>query len=368
MAAACMAFAQAQTPLPDGVTEIPIGYFGPADPAHPLGGGIWVAANQAIDEANRAGGYKGVPFRLLPTWSENPWGTGAAMMARQVFGDAGVWAVIGSIDGSATHLAEQIAAKAQITIINPAGTDKTVNMANVSWMFSCLPSDDQQAPLLVETLLERGAGNAFSLFSTTDHDSRLAVVEFLKAAGRSGAVPVRHHQYAPGTADLDALIVDTETTVVIYADPLESARLLLTLREQQPALQVFGGPAMGRRAFLEHAGEAAEGVLFPLLCDPEQLGGQPDCTTAQSYDAVRMLIEAIRKAGLDRALIRDALEELSPWTGISGPLEWDSLGQNRREVRLGTITGGAVVTANVESKVGIGPGGTLESADDQKRN
>jgi ABC-type branched-subunit amino acid transport system substrate-binding protein len=118
---ACMAFAQAQAPPPEGLTEIPIGYFGPADATHPLAGGMWVAAQLAVEEANRAGGYKGLPFRLLPVWSENPWGTGVTMMARQVFGDDGVWAVVGSIDGSATHLAEQIAAKAQIAIINPAG-------------------------------------------------------------------------------------------------------------------------------------------------------------------------------------------------------------------------------------------------------
>jgi branched-chain amino acid transport system substrate-binding protein len=128
--------------------------------------------------------------------------------------------------------------------------------------------------------------------------------------------------------------------------------------------------------FVDHAGAAAEGSLFPLLCDLEKLDGrfseafasrsgrEPDCTTAQTYDAVRMLIEAIRKAGLNRALIRDALQELSPWSGISGPLEWDSLGQNRRAVRLGTITNGTIEM----SAVGIGPGVRLESADDQKTN
>jgi branched-chain amino acid transport system substrate-binding protein len=365
-----------EAPPPEGVTEIPIGYFGPADSEHPDGGGIWVAANLAIEEANRAGGYQGLPFRLLPTWSKNPWGTGVALMARQVFGDAGVWAVIGSIDGSATHLAEQIAAKARITVINPAGTDKTVNLANVAWMFSCLPADDQQAPVLVQALVDRIKDDAFTLFSTTDHDSHHAVKEFLNVAARSGIVPFRHHQFAPGTTDLEPLITDAKAVVVIYANPGDSARLVLQLRAKQEQLQVFGGPALGRRLFVDHAGAAAEGSLFPLLCDLEKLDGrfseafasrtgrEPDCTTAQAYDATRIVIEAIRQAGLNRVLIRDALEELSPWTGISGPLEWDSLGQNRRTVRLGTITAGAIIASITTPEGGIAPNRTLESVDD----
>jgi len=47
-------------------------------------------------------------------------------------------------------------------------------------------------------------------------------------------------------------------------------------------------------------------------------GAEPDCTAALSYDAVRLLLAAIRRAGLNRALIRDALRELSPWPRSAG--------------------------------------------------
>ena len=37
----------------DELSEIRIGYFGPADPQHPLYGNLWRAAQRAIDDANR---------------------------------------------------------------------------------------------------------------------------------------------------------------------------------------------------------------------------------------------------------------------------------------------------------------------------
>ncbi len=70
----------------------------------------------------------------------------------------GAWALVGAIDGAATHLAEQVALKARITLVSSGSTDKTVSLARVPWMFSCLPSDEAQAPVLAEALGAAAAG------------------------------------------------------------------------------------------------------------------------------------------------------------------------------------------------------------------
>jgi branched-chain amino acid transport system substrate-binding protein len=123
------------------------------------------------------------------------------------------------------------------------------------------------------------------------------------------------------------------------------------LRRLNADLAIFGSHSMGRRVFLEAAGADAGDVVFPLPCDPAFLDGSfarefialtgrwPDCTVAQTYDATRMTIEAIGAAGLNRARIRDAVEALSPWKGVSGTIEWNSLGQNQREVGMATVDG-----------------------------
>lgn len=115
---------------------------------------------------------------------------------------------------------------------------------------------------------------------------------------------------------------------------------------------VFGGPSMGRRRFLEEAGSAAGEVVFPLLYDPKADPGpfaetfetrfhhEPDYAAAAAFDSVQLLVAAVRRAGLNRAAINDALRSLSPWKGVSGVIEWDALGSNSRPVSLGTIKNG----------------------------
>ncbi len=349
-----------EDPAPEGLKEVSIGYFGPADPAHPEGGDIWLAASLAIEQANRSGGYRGLPFRLVPAWSENPWGTGVARVARLAFSDS-VWAVVGSIDGASTHLAEQVVAKARLTLISPAGTDRSVNLANVAWMFSCLPADDQHATVIGQALEDRIGRQPFTLISATDHDSHVAAVELKNYLARRGIPPLHHLEFEPGTRDLSAFVRRIGRTVAVYAGPIDSARFMVSLRASRPDTLVLGGPSMGRRIFVQRAGPAAEGVLFPLLCDPSVLSGSfarnfasrfdrhLDCTAAQAYDAVKLLIAAIEKAGLNRARIRDAVQELSPWPGVSGTIEWNLLGQNRRKVRLATIEGGRIVPVHSDA-------------------
>ncbi len=324
-----------EDPVPRDLKEIRIGYFAPADPRHPDGGTLWLGAARAVEEANREGGYQGLPFRLIPAWADNPWTGGAGAPARLIYQER-VWAVIGSLDGASTHLAEQVALKARLTLINPAATDRTLHGANVPWLFSCSPGDHLIAPVLRKAL----RGRPFMLVSATDHDSR-ALVAALKAT------PTSHIEFQPGTADVSALAARvTEAspqTVVLIAGPRDSGRVVSALRRQGCATPVLCGPSAGRRAFLEEAGPAAEGVLFPLLVEPERLDAHADYAAASAYDAVKLLVAAIRKAGLNRARIRDAVRGLSGWQGATGVIRWDALGQNDRPVRLGQIRRGRAI-------------------------
>ena len=119
------------------VEEVVLGWFGPGDPDHPTGGDFWRGALLALEVVNREGGYRDRPFRLRPGWSEDPWGTGVVEVTKMVY-EHGAWAIVGAIDGAATHLAEQVALKARITLVSSGSTDKTANLASVPWMLSLI--------------------------------------------------------------------------------------------------------------------------------------------------------------------------------------------------------------------------------------
>lgn len=197
--------------------------------------------------------------------------------------------------------------------------------------------------------------------SCTDHDSRMFVTELLAALSNFEVFPALHLKFRPGSTDfrtqLRSISQAQPAAVALIAGPQDAARFLTAMRREGLTLPVFGGPAMGRKLFAEAAGPFAEGLLFPLLWHPsaagersaiftrrfrERFGIEPDYTAAHTYDAMNLLITAIRRTGLNRVLIRDAIRDLSPWSGVTGTITWDPTGHNHRSVRLGTIRDGQV--------------------------
>ena len=307
---------------PAADSEVRIGWYGPADADHPLAGGMWGAAELAVEEANAGGGFAGRPFRLVPSWSQNPWGSGIVGVTRMAY-DEGVWAIVGAPDGPSAHLVEQVVAKARLTFVSPVATDPTANLANVPWVFSCAPSDDVLAQALAEAIVHDT--DRVAVVSCTDHDSRIFTAELLAALQDRKVFPVRHVKFRPGVAgfrtQLEALRIggaeahgsadpaagfdggtigqqtpDAEPVppsarsfesllpcqggaegqagslcypkrrdwegLVVIAGPEDAARFLITLRQAGFSMPVYGGPRMGHRLFISLAGESAGGLVF----------------------------------------------------------------------------------------------------------
>ena len=141
-----------------------------------------------MSQANAQGGYKGKPFRLVAAWSDDPWKAGVAGIARMVYQDH-VWAIVGGSDGPTAHLAEQVAVKARLPLVCPTSSDRTANMANVPWMFSVLPGDHLQAPVLAAVLTTRSGRKGYAFVSSQDHDARRFLAELERALKRQQSVP-----------------------------------------------------------------------------------------------------------------------------------------------------------------------------------
>lgn len=337
--------------------DIRIAWFGPDNIEHPEGGDLRCAAQLAIEQANVSGGYQGSKFRLLPVWSETPWDEVARQLAELVYRD-GVVAIVGGMDGTSTHVAEQIAAKARLPVISPVSTDKSINLAGVPWIFSCMPGDHLLAPLLADSIARTGTARRIVLLSSTDHDAHLFSVE-LQAVLRERKIGLTHHyDFAPETAEMAGLaqraFEAAADSVVVVADTRSSAELVVALRESGFQGVVYCGPEAARRRFVEIAKTAAEGVVVPLPVHEleseqarefskvfrERCGHEPDFAAAQTYDAVLMLVAAIRKAGPNRVQIADAIRDLSPYKGVAGTIQWDRVGANTREGQLGVYRNG----------------------------
>ncbi|MGE5488652.1 MAG: ABC transporter substrate-binding protein [bacterium] len=299
----------AESPEPE-VSEVLFGWFGPPE------GPMWDAANQALAELNRDGGYKGRPFRLLPGWADDPWRAGAQHLTRMAFRDR-VWAIIATENGDAVHLAEQIAAKALLTVVNPSSSDRSIHTAGLPWIFSCVQGDD----VIAQALAQAVKGQSVLVIASTDHDSRALLSKLKPLVSISRLV-----EFGPNDAGrAAAAVANGIEPAIVIADARDSAAAVSALRESGYKGQIYGGPSMGRAEF------NGAGVQFPLLSEQTRF---PDYASACAYDSVKMLAQAVRRGGLNRERIRRAMGALSPYEGASGLIEWDEFGQNRRPVRI----------------------------------
>ena len=304
-----------EAPEPAGVREVLLGYFGPNDPQRAEGGDAWCAAQMAVEEANRDGGYRGKSFRLVPGWSDNPWKAGVVHVTHMAYTD-NVWAILGGIDGPSTHLAEQVVAKACLPLVSPGNTDRTANLANVAWMFSCLPSDHVQAPVLADAMVGRIGHGPFEVLTDEEHDSRCLLAQLRRTFAERRISP--RHQYVCRLATDDpagavSRVVDAKpAAVVVLAGagqrPAAAAVGARTaFRAQSSAALRWAAAAswkrrgMRRRACSFRCCTIARRSPGRSPMRSEAFHHEPDFTAAAAYDSVQLTVAAVRKAGLNRA-------------------------------------------------------------------
>jgi branched-chain amino acid transport system substrate-binding protein len=347
-----------EEPEPD-VPEVALGWFGPDDPDHPAFGTSWRGALLALEEENATGGYRPAaagaplkPFRLLPVWSESPWQAGIGSLLRLVY-DARLRAVIGGVDGTTTHLALQVALKSHFTLVTPGSSDASTERAHVPWLFSLVPSDEAQAAAIVPAVIEASGGRPFAVAASAEHEGHAALDAFTREWTKHDVAPGSLVHYPPGDVapSVSRVLASRPSAVLVLGPGPAAGAFARQLRAAGYGGALFGGGTATGRAFLAAAGEAAEGFVAPCWTVPgppwdafaaayeRRWRDSPDPMAASAYDAVRLVAAAVRRAGPNRARIRDAVAALVPWGGAAGPIRFNPVGRNVPPVWLGSWQG-----------------------------
>lgn len=324
-----------EEPDPEHLTSVRIGVTGPADT--PAGRELLAGVQTAVDEANAAGGYGGLPFEVVFRPDDGPWG----VVARQVVNLAAedeVWLIIGALDGERAHAVELVVAKLWVPVLTPAG-DHTIDYANVPWVFRALPDDLSQVEALLDLAVERN-WQRLVVISEIWRDAEQAATRFERRAAERGLTVVRRHRYEThhpkrGLDRLSGLDVDA---AVVWGRP-GSARIVLghwrSLGQDAPFLL----PSL--LALPEVAGLEALNPAFAAapydLASPEpglvafrrqwtaSFGMEPTYIAVLGYDMARFSLASLTRAGLNRARLRDELAR-GDFEGLSGPFHFNTLG------------------------------------------
>ncbi len=315
--------------------ELRIGFFAPKG-EHGVGESLWKGANLAVEEENQQGGYHDLPFRLVPAWAEDPWGAGSKEVIRLVYEEQ-VWALIGSVDGDSTHVAEQIATKARVPLIAPISSDSTLTYIRIPWIFRLPPSGVDQSELLLNDLPLGKMG----LLTSTHHDGRIAKDEIIKTLGRINRSLLFHYQV--GDEKGLPLIVEKMRehdfdSLILYVPPEWIYSLFHQWQGSMPKNLItywLPGIDWGRLRSL-YSGKIVTIVPFDQERQrynefqkkySKKYEQDADFCAAYGYDAVRLIAHGIKQSGLSRKDLRESLAEMS-FKGVSGTIQWDHGGGN----------------------------------------
>lgn len=323
-----------------GVREVRIGLFAPDT------GDASMGARLAIELRNAGGGLRGTPLRLVERWSDDPWRGGAREMVRLVYEDS-VWAVLGSVTGDATHVAEQVATKARVPLLAPVSADPTLTYIRIPWIFRLPPDDASQADLIVRDGVSARALSRVGLITSSDHDGRIFADEVRNRLAAAGTTAAFHFEI-PRHGDLAELAGRARSfapaAVIARVPPADMPGLLaaLTRAGVRAPLLVPWIPGLAPSVLTDHyAGDVLVVRPFRDVLDPAaaaferayraRYGVPPTPAAAYGYDAVNLVADALETSGLNRAALRDAIAARSGTVGASGMISWDHGGGNRVE-------------------------------------
>jgi branched-chain amino acid transport system substrate-binding protein len=366
-------------PDPKDLKEVRIGFLGPiakqADQVYGLR--MLHGAQMAIDEANARGGYGGKPFRLMvhddySNWQfgaeggeERPtdsaiWGAPLDESVKMIYNEK-VWAIFGSISSESTHMVLRLVLKAETPLVNSASTDPTVPETYIPWYFTDIQDDRVQAYTLARRVFTELGLKRAALLRVNNRYGRMAAEKFRVASVRLGHPVVIEQKYLPGDTDYTRqlrIIRDSRVdAIVLWGDEPEAAGILKQMRAMGMKQRVFGAHRTLGDDLVAQAGPAADGfeALYPYdpsRSDPRWLafqqryrarfGEMPDQFAALAYDAMNMLLDSICKAGLNRARIQDALDQVYQYDGVTGHMVFDPNNKNVSPMFLGTVHDGTI--------------------------
>jgi ABC-type branched-subunit amino acid transport system substrate-binding protein len=368
-------------PDPDlkDLSEIRIGLLAPLydHPDEVFGKHMLNGAQMAIDEANAAGGYCGKPFRLVihndyDNWQINQaaaggvskdsaiWGVAANDAVRMIYDDH-VWAILGSISSESTHIALRLVLKAETPIVNSASTDPTIPETAIPWYFTDIQDDRVQGYTLARHIYTELGLQRIAILRVNDRYGRFGVLKFRDASRRLGHPVVIEQKFMPGDTDFRRqlrIIQDSRVDgIVLWTDIRPTALILQQMKELGMKQRVFGSHRTIGDELVSLAGPAAEGFEAVYPYDPTQrtqpwldfvarfdarYHEKPDHFAALAYDAMRILLQSICRAGLNRGRIRDALTATENYDGVTGKMVFDPNCKNISALFLATVRNGAI--------------------------
>jgi branched-chain amino acid transport system substrate-binding protein len=351
-----------EKPAPTDLQEVRIGFLGPLEGSVIVSFGKQMLQGSmlAIEEANKKGGYNGIPFKLMIHNDVGLWGAAANEVVKM--DDEEVWAWLGTIDDINSHVAIRATLKLEIPNVNTSDPDPTFTETAIPWVIRTIPDDRQSNYALVNYIFRIKGHSRVAMIRANNRYGRVGILHFNRSSTRIGFPVIIEERFNDGETNFKTQLERIQNTspdaILIWGNAEESGLILQQIRELGMKQPVFGSDRMVNPEFLKIAGKYAEGVVTTCQYNPDandprlkafkadyykRFEQEPDVFAAHAYDGMNILIEAIQKAGLNRVLIRDVLTDMKTfqgYEGVTGKVIFDATWNNIRPIFMAKVNNG----------------------------
>jgi branched-chain amino acid transport system substrate-binding protein len=313
------------------------------------------AAKLAVDDVNAAGGVLGQRVEIVPADDGCEPQTGTA--AAQKLLVSGIVGVAGGYCSTAAIPETAVLHPKGIPFISAGATNPTLTERGMDTVFRTIGRDDQQGPFAARFLARSvGAKKLALLHNNTVYAKGLA--EQTRAANdelKLGMEIVFFDAITPGERDYSSALTKIKAagadTLYFTGYLAEAGLIVRQAKDLRLPLRLTGGDGTNDPAVIKTAGPAAEGFIATTAPLPaflpsaagfnkaytERFGGSPGPYSVYEYDAVRILADAVARAGsTDHKKVVEALRA-TRHTGITGEIAFNDKGDRQKTVYVTAI-------------------------------
>lgn len=366
--AATLSAAQAQETIKIG------GLLETSGPIASLGQPGLDGAMLAVEQINAKGGIGGRKLELINLNTEGD-NTKTVTAAKRLLEQNDVVALVGPMNSGSSYAVIDTVQRASTAMISNGGSRGIVlPPQDKKWIFLAPLTDVLVQSVMMNDMKRRGVKNvallnADSPFGTSGRE------QLEKNAASFGLTIVAQQAYGNDDKDMTPQLTKIRSAnpdaVIVWATGPGQAIAVKNYRQLGISAPLYLSHAANDFNFLRLAGGSADDILIPSSkiyviaslkdSDPQKQAlssfvrdyqakyGKPPATFAgNAYDAVNMIAEAIKKAGPDRAKIRDAIEGLKDHVGVTAVYSYapdDHFGAKADSVVLLTVKDGKFALA-----------------------
>lgn len=314
-------------------------------PGSPLGEPEWKATELLVKKINENGGIDGVPIEVILADDESTQEKAVEEMNRLIH-DEKVLAVLGTTTSGPALAMKGIAMDNEVPVISAGASVAIVSPAEESkWVFKTPHSDAHAVERIYMYMKESGMKKVAILADSNAYGaSGVEQLEALK--GEYGIDIVANESYNTDDADMKTQLTKINKSgadaVIVWGTNPGPAIAAKNMKELGMDMPYIGSHGIANQAFLDLAGDAAEGVVIPTgkLLFPTQIpdedpqykvikefydeytaayDGEPTNFGSYGYDNLLLIVEALKSGAKDRESIRDYLEnEVKEYVGATG--------------------------------------------------